>query len=68
MEAGAGAPILFDAQLEEAGLTGPASVRRMLDQAQGTGLNLLRMNAFAVDGRCVAGACGQSRRSASQGW
>lgn len=53
VEAGAGAPILFDAKLVEPGLTGPASVRRMLDQAKGSGLNLLRMNAFAVDERCA---------------
>lgn len=49
MEAGAGAPVLFDAQLTEPGLTGPAAVRRMLDQSKAAGLNLLRMNAFAVD-------------------
>ena len=48
MEAGAGAP-RFDGQLTEAGLTGPAVVRRMLDQAAASKLNLLRMNAFAVD-------------------
>ncbi len=42
-------PRLFDAQLTDAQLTGPAMVRRMLDQAAGTGLTLLRMNAFAVD-------------------
>ncbi|KAI3438259.1 hypothetical protein D9Q98_000695 [Chlorella vulgaris] len=49
VEAGAGVPRLFDAQLTDAQLTGPAMVRRMLDQAAGTGLTLLRMNAFAVD-------------------
>jgi len=58
VEAGAGAPILFDAQLKEPGLTGPATVRRMLDQAKSSGLNLLRMNAFAVDSQCVAGELG----------
>ena len=49
VEAGAGAPRLFDAQLTDTSLTGPASVRAMLDQAQAAGLTLLRMNAFAVD-------------------
>jgi hypothetical protein len=49
VEAGAGAPRLFDAQLAEPGLRGPAAVRRMLDQAAAAGLTLLRMNAFAVD-------------------
>lgn len=49
MEAGAGAPRLFDAQLTEPGLTGPASLRRLLDQAVETGLSLLRINAFARD-------------------
>ena len=64
MEAGAGAPRLFDGQLTEAGLTGPAVVRRMLDQAAASKLNLLRMNAFAVDSWWVwageGGACGAS--------
>lgn len=49
VEAGTGAPRLFDAQLTEPGLTGPEAVRRMLDQAKDTGLNLLRINAFATD-------------------
>ncbi|KAL4452406.1 hypothetical protein ABPG75_008068 [Micractinium tetrahymenae] len=49
VEAGAAAPILYDARLTEPGLTGPAMVRRMLDQAAASKLSLLRMNAFAVD-------------------
>jgi hypothetical protein len=49
VEAGAGAPVLFDGKLEEAGLTGPAVVRRVLNDARNAGLNMLRMNAFAVD-------------------
>jgi hypothetical protein len=49
VEAGAGAPRLFDAGLTDPTLTGPAAVRRMLSQAESAGLTLLRMNAFAVD-------------------
>ena len=49
VEAGAGAPRLFDAQLTRPGLRGPRAVRDVLDQAAASGLNLLRMNAFAVD-------------------
>lgn len=52
VEAGAGVPprgLYY--QLAEQGLTGPAAVRRVLDDAAASGLNLLRMNAFAVDPR-----------------
>ena len=49
VEAGAGAPVLFDGKLVEAGLTAQTVVRRVLDDAQASGVNLLRINAFAVD-------------------
>jgi hypothetical protein len=51
LEAGAGAPVLLDGKLAEPGLTAQEVVRRTLDDAQATGVNLLRINAFAVDGR-----------------
>lgn len=56
MEAGAGAPVLLDGKLVAPGLTAQAVVRRVLDEARQSGLNLLRVNAFAVDTRWGAAA------------
>lgn len=49
VEAGAGAPRLFDGYLVEPGLTGPEVVRRVLDNAVKSSINTLRFNAFAID-------------------
>ena len=49
VEAGAGAPFLFDGILEEKGLVGPEVVRRIMDDARDQALDFIRFNAFAVD-------------------
>lgn len=49
VEAGAGAPFLYDGQLVEDGLVGPEVVRRVMEDANSEGLNFIRFNAFAVD-------------------
>ena len=49
MEAGAGAPFLFDGKLEQKGLVGPEVVRRVMEEAKEQGLDFIRFNAFAVD-------------------
>ena len=49
VEAGAGAPYLFDGKLEEPGLVGPEVVRRLVEDAKHQGLGFIRFNAFAVD-------------------
>eukprot|EP00887_Chlorella_sp_A99_P004834 scaffold4.g4834.t1 len=54
VEAGAGAPALFDGQLADRRKTGPAVVRDVLAAAAASGATLLRFNAFAVDARYSA--------------
>ena len=49
VEAGAGAPFLFDGKLVQKGLVGPAVVRRVMMDAQDQGIDFIRINAFAVD-------------------
>lgn len=49
VEAGAGAPFLYDGQMVQRGLTGPEVVRRTMHDATKEGLNFIRSNAFAVD-------------------
>lgn len=49
VEAGAGAPYLYDAKLAEPGLVGPETVRRLMEDAKKDGLQFIRLNAFAVD-------------------
>jgi hypothetical protein len=50
IEAGAGAPRLFDGKLDEHGLTGPEVVRRIMHAAANKHkLDFIRINAFAVD-------------------
>ena len=49
VEAGAGAPFLFDGRLTEKGLVGPEVVRRVMQDARDQDLDFIRVNAFAVD-------------------
>jgi hypothetical protein len=49
VEAGAGAPVLFDGKMEEPGLVGPEVVRRVMEDARHQGLDFIRFNAFAAD-------------------
>ena len=48
VEAAAGAPILYDGILEQAGLVGPEVVRRLMSDAKELGLDFIRFNAFSV--------------------
>lgn len=54
VEAGAGAPFLFDGRLTEKGLVGPEVVRRVMEDARDQDLDFIRVNAFAVDNQFSA--------------